>query len=84
MNIAEIETSVNAIAKVCSCKGNNVRKVTYSFLDSYHSLCIDKRDVILAELEACERLLKNVVDENDKNTIQREIVELKMVLGLMP
>jgi hypothetical protein len=32
MNIAETETSVNAIAKVCGCKEKNVRKVTYSFL----------------------------------------------------
>jgi hypothetical protein len=84
MNIAETETSVNTIAKVCGCKEKNLRKVTYSFLDSYHGLCIDKRDVILAELEACERLLKNVADENDKNIIQRELAELKMVLDLMP
>jgi hypothetical protein len=84
MNIIETETSMKAIAKVCSCKEKNVRKVAYSFLDSYHSLCIDKRDVILAELEVCERLLKYAADENDENTVQREITELKMVLDLMP
>jgi hypothetical protein len=58
MNIAETETSMKVIAKICGCKEKNVRKVIYSFLDSYHSLWMDKRDVILAELEACEQFLK--------------------------
>jgi hypothetical protein len=33
--------------------------------------------VILAQLEACERLLEYVVD--DKETVKSEITELKMV-----
>jgi hypothetical protein len=72
-NIAEAETSMKVIAKICGCKQKNSRKkIVYSFLDGYHSLCIDKRDVILAELEAYERLLKYAVDENDKNTVQEK------------
>jgi hypothetical protein len=66
MNIAGTETSMKVIAKTCGCKEKNKKKVTYSFLDSYHSLCIDKRDIISAELEACKRLLKYAVDESDK------------------
>jgi len=85
MNIAQTETSMKVIAKTCGCKEKNKKKkVTYSFLDSYHSLCIDKRDIISAELEACERLLKYAVDESDKNTVEREIAELRMMLDLMP
>jgi hypothetical protein len=33
------------------------------------------RSLILGQLEACERLLEHVVDE-DKNTVQSEITEL--------
>ena len=66
MNITETETAKKATAKVCGCKENSVRKVIYSFLDSYHSMCIDKRDAILAELEACEQLLKYDLDGIDK------------------
>ena len=86
MNIAQTETSMKVIAKTCGCKEKNKKKkkVTYSFLDSYHSLCIDKRDIISAELEACERLLKYAADESDKNTVEREIAELRMMLDLMP
>jgi hypothetical protein len=83
MNITETEAVMKAIAKICGCKDKGVSKVRYSFPDSYHSLCIDKRDVILAELEACEQLFKYAVDENDKNTLKREISELKMMLDLM-
>ena len=86
MNITHTETSMKVIAKTCGCKekNNNRRKVTYSFLDSYHNLCIDKKDIISAELEACKQLWKYTVDESDKNTIEREIAELKMMLDLMP
>ena len=84
MNIAQTETLIKIIAKTCGCKEkNNRRKVTYS-LRYYHNLCIDKKDIISAELEACEQLWKYTPDESDKNTIEREIAELKMMLDLMP
>lgn len=83
MNIAYTEEPFKIVAKTCGCK-EKVKKVTYSFIDSYHSLCIDKRDIISAELEACERLLKYTVDNADRETIETEVVELKMALGLMP
>jgi hypothetical protein len=87
MNIAESEEPVKVIAKTCGCKeksNNTVRKIIYSFIDSYHHLCIDKKDIISAELEACERLLKHNTDEIDKKLIETEITELKMALDLMP
>jgi hypothetical protein len=59
------------------------QKVTYSFIDAYHSLCLDKKDIILAELEACTKLLKYAIEETDKKTIEREIFELKTAIDLM-
>lgn len=83
MNIAYTEEPLKIVAKTCGCK-EKVKKVTYSFIDSYHSLCIDKKDIISAELEACERLLKYTVDKSDRETIEKEIAQLKMTLDLMP
>jgi hypothetical protein len=37
--------------------------IIYSFVDSYHSLCLDKKEIILAQIQGCERLLKYVIDE---------------------
>jgi len=82
MNISETEVPIKIVAKTCGCKKNK-RTVTYQFIDSYHSLCLDKKDLIFAELEACERLLKYVSDEGDKKTIESETAELKMALDLL-
>lgn len=65
-------------------KEENIRKVTYSFVDAYHTLCLDKKDIIYAELEACEKLLKDVVtDKIDRNVIESEVSQLRMSLDLL-
>jgi len=82
MNIANMEESMKIVAKTCGCKEKQ-KKVTYSFIDETHGLCIDKKDIIFAELEACERLLKYTAEKADEQTIKKEIAELKMALDLM-
>ena len=90
MNITEGETPFNIVAKTCGCNDNdndndNTKKVTYTFIDAYHGLYIDKKDIISAELQACERLLKdNSADEIDKRATEKEIAELKFSLYLLP
>jgi hypothetical protein len=83
MNIANMEEPLKVIAKTCGCNEKQ-KKVTYSFIDDSHGLCIDKKDIISAELEACERLLKYAAEKADEQTIKKEITELKMALDLMP
>jgi hypothetical protein len=82
MNISNTESPVTILAKTCGCKEKNM-KVTYSFIDTYHSLCLDKKDIISAEIEACNRLSKYTRYELDKKVIEREIAELKMALDLI-
>ena len=82
MNIIDSE-ELNAItAKTCVCKKS--RKVKYCFVDSYNVLFKDKKDVILSEIHACERLKKYVRDELDARTIETEIADLRMILDLLP
>jgi hypothetical protein len=82
MNISDTEAPLIILAKTCGCKEKNM-KVTYAFIDAYHSLCLDKKDIILAEIEACNRLSKYTLDEKDKIVIETEIAELKMSLDLL-
>ena len=82
MIISDSESPLTILAKTCGCRGRNMR-VTYSIIDSYHSLCLDKKDIISAEIEACQRLSKYTVDEKDKLVIETELAELKMSLDLM-
>ena len=58
------------------------RKVIYSFVDSYHSLCRDKNDIIVSEIQACEILLKYPRGENDTITVENEIAELKLAIDI--
>jgi vacuolar-type H+-ATPase subunit D/Vma8 len=83
VNIAHGEEDYDMVAKTCGCKDTK-RKVTYSFVDSYHGLCKDKKDIVLSEIQACERLTNDTRDEIDKNVIETEIAELKMTLDLLP
>jgi hypothetical protein len=82
VNIAHTEEDYDIVAKTCGCKDTK-RKVTYSFVDSYHSLCRDKNDIILSEVQACERLLKYTRDDNDTVVLEKEIGELKLALDLL-
>ncbi len=57
--------------------------ITYLLVDGYHNLCLDKKEILLGEIEGCERLLKYAVDEAEKKIIEKEITELKFVLDLL-
>lgn len=86
MNISYAESPLTVIAKTCGCKDADTKKVTYTFVDSYHNLCLDKKDIILAEIEeAYERLLKYISDKDDEDRqlVEKEIAELKMAPGFM-
>ena len=38
-------------AKTSNCK-NQERNISYQFVESAHSLCFDKREIILAQMQA--------------------------------
>lgn len=82
MNIDFAEAPGLVIAKLYGSKESRIR-VTYSLLNETHGLCLDKKDLIVGQLEACEKLLM-YSDENDNRiALEREIRELKMALDLM-
>lgn len=82
MNIITEEYDSPVTAKTCGCKQSK-RKVTYAFLNETHSLCLDKKDLIAAQLEACEKLLKYATDDYDRMAVEQEINELRTALDLM-
>jgi len=79
MNIIETE-QVPFSARTSRYKESD-RKVTYRFIDEYHSIGIDKRDILSAQLEACKELLIDTVDSTEIEIVQTEISELKIMLG---
>jgi len=81
MNIAEKENQFEMEAKTCNCKKK--ANIIYSFVDSYHSLCLDKKEIILEQIQACERLLTYATDKNDMSILGKEVAELRLALDLM-
>ncbi|HEV8404591.1 MAG TPA: hypothetical protein VGQ13_01665 [Nitrososphaera sp.] len=80
MNIAQGE---DALIEARTC-GDKNKRVAYKFVDGSHSLCLDKRDILLAEIGACEMLLRACHDGVDRNAVEKEMAELKMALDLIP
>ena len=59
------------------------KKVVYSFAnETSQILFVDKRDVIKNQLEACQRLLP-YISKIDRELVEKEILELRLVLDLM-
>ena len=80
MNIGYSEANHILDAKTCGCNASG--RVAYSFVHTYHGLSLERREILIAELEACERLLK-YADEQEGQIVRKEIADLKLALDLM-
>jgi hypothetical protein len=81
MNVVEMELPFIIEAKTTGSNSN--RNVTYLPIDTYHNVFIDKRDLIMAQIHACERLLKYTRDRIDQIILEKEIGDLKLMLDLI-
>ncbi|MDN5867776.1 MAG: hypothetical protein L0H55_10310 [Candidatus Nitrosocosmicus sp.] len=83
MNIIENEIPYLVEAKTCGCKERE-RNVSYHFIESSHGLCLEKGELILAQIQACERLLKYAPkDQEDTNVLKEEIAKLRLALDFV-
>ena len=69
-------------AKTCGCTERG-KSVSYHFIESSHSLCLDKGELILSQIQACERLLKYSKDDDETVVLKDEISKLKLALDLI-
>ena len=83
MNIVKTEQPFLIEAKTTSDYFKKKKNISYNFIDSSHSLCLNKIEIISAQIQACERQLKYAKDETDKEIIEKEIIELKFALILI-
>jgi hypothetical protein len=81
MNILEIESPFKIEAK--TSKFNDETNVIYSIAESYHNCCIDKKEIIIEQIKACENLLRYTNNKIDILTLEREISELKSALDIL-
>jgi len=81
MNISGYEKILVLTAKTCGPAYGN-RKIVYMSSDWNHILCVDKKEIILSQMNACQRLLP-YAPEPDRELVEKEISELKMALDLI-
>lgn len=82
MNISESEIPYLVEARTCGCKERG-RSVSYHFIEAAHSLCLGKGELILAQIQACERLIKYTKSEEEIQLLNDEISRLRLALDLM-
>ncbi len=82
MNIIENEVPYLVEARTCGCieKG---KSVSYHFIESSHSLCLNKGELMLGQIQACERLLKYFKDDTEALVLKDEMTKLRLALDLM-
>jgi hypothetical protein len=80
MNIIDQESDL-VTAKTCGYEDKE--GITYVFSESFHSIGLDKKAIVEAEIDACERLQNYATNESEKAIVEKEIAELRMALDLL-
>ncbi|HVE36704.1 MAG TPA: hypothetical protein VNA18_00755 [Nitrososphaeraceae archaeon] len=81
MNVTDLDSTIQIDAKLCGSLHS--RWIAYSVTDFHHSLYINKKDIILGQIRACELLYKYAIDNLDRNVLRKEILDLKLMLDLI-
>ena len=82
MNIIENEIPYLVEAKTCGCNERG-KSVSYHFIESSHGLCMDKVELMSAQIRACEILLKLAKDDGEIFLLENEISKLRSALEII-
>ena len=81
MNILEVEFPLKIEAK--TSRYNNKTNVIYSVAELQHNFCIDKKEIIMEQIKACENLSRYTNNKSDSLALEREISALKSALDIL-
>ena len=81
MNILEVEFPLKIEAK--TSRYNNKTNVIYSVAELQHNFCIDKKEIIMEQIKACENLSRYINNKSDSLALEREISELKSAFDIL-
>jgi len=82
VNIIENEIPYLVEAKTCGCHERG-KSVSYHFIESTHGLCLNKVELISAQIQACERLLNYSRDIDESLLLKDEITRLRLALDMI-
>lgn len=81
MNILEVEFPLKIEAK--TTRYNDKTNVIYSIAELQHNFCINKKEIIIEQIKACENLSRYNINKSDSLALEREISELKIALNIL-
>ena len=81
MNILEVEFPLKIEAK--TTRYNDKTNIIYSVAELQHNICIDKKEIIMEQIKACENLSRYTIKKSDSLALEREISELKIALNIL-
>ena len=81
MNILEVEFPLKIETK--TTRYNDKINVIYSIAELQHNFCIDKKEIIIEQIKACENLSRYNINKSDSLALEREIHELKIALNIL-
>jgi hypothetical protein len=81
LNILEVEFPLKIEAK--TTRYNDKTNVIYSIAELQHNFCIDKKEIIIEQIKACENLSRYNINKSDSLALEREIYELKIALNIL-
>lgn len=74
MNVSVTDSQLICEARICGCIDN--KRMVYRFSEPVHSLCIDKKQLILSQIQACSYLLGHIKDKLELLLVEKEMDEL--------
>jgi hypothetical protein len=60
------------VAKTCGCEKGSKQNVAYAFSDEFHSIYMDKKEILRAVIDSCERLSKYATTESEKAVVKEK------------
>jgi hypothetical protein len=82
--ITKLTNSNESLMIAKTCKSNTSSgKVIYTLENADSITYLGKRDILLNQLSACEKLIAYARDNNELELIQTEINELRLMLDLV-
>ena len=82
MDISSLSIPHLVEAKTCGFNKGG-KRVSYQFIESSHNLCLEKGELLLAQIQACERLLKYGKENEEISLLTDEITKLRLALDLL-
>lgn len=76
MNLTDLDSTIEIDAKLCG--SSHSRRIAYSVMDFHHSLYINKKDIILGQIRACELLYKYTIDSLDRKRSKKRNIRFKI------